>query len=404
MRFKYKAQKKDGTPYEGIREATDRNDLYRDVQKEGEELISAFEFLPQSRFGLGSLDTLLGRIKIHEKVIFARNIGGMLTAGLSLSRSLSVLERQTSNRKFKGIISELNTDVGKGAAFSEALGRFPRVFSALFIAMVRAGEEGGNLAASFKRLSEQLDRAYILQRKLKGALVYPAIVVCIMILIGIIMLIYVVPQLTDTFKDFGVDLPISTQIVVGASDFLRNNFWYALLILCASVVAFFFMLRNKHTRRLFDRGVLKLPVFSSLVQQANAARTARTLSSLLSAGVAVIPALEIATDVVSNSLYKEVLIRAREMIQKGDPISGVFREREDLYPPFLGEMVAVGEETGRLSGVLEEAGVFFEDEVDQKTKDLSTIIEPLLMVAVGAAVGFFAVAMISPAYSLMNSI
>ncbi|MDO8564679.1 MAG: type II secretion system F family protein, partial [bacterium] len=245
---------------------------------------------------------------------------------------------------------------------------------------------------------------YTLERKIRGAFMYPSVIIGVMVIVGFLMFVYVVPKLTGVFKDFNVDLPLSTRLLVALSDLISNH---ALLFAggMAGIVALVVvLLRTPQGRRGADFLLLRLPGVAPLIREANTARVGQTLSSLLSAGVPVVGALEVTADVIQNSFYKEVLLEAQKAIQKGEPLSSVFEKNERIYPPFLSEMVAVGEETGKLSQMLKDTGDFFSSEVDQKTKDLSTIIEPVLMVFVGVAVGFFAVAMMSPAYSLMNSI
>lgn len=406
MRFKYKAQKADGTLYEGERDASDKYTLAHELKVVGEALVFAQEAGAASglHFNLQRIGGLFGRVGIHDKIIFTRNLGGMLKAGLAVSRALAVLERQTKNRALKRIIVALSEHIGKGITLHEALADFPFVFPPLVVGMVRAGEEGGKLASSLAMVAEQLDRSYFLRRKVRGALMYPAVVFSLMVVVGIVMLVYIVPKLTAAFAEFNVALPLPTRIILATSDFLQNNLFLGAIILVFAVVAIVAAKRSARGRRVFDFVSLHIPLLSSLVREVNAARTGRTLSALLSSGVPIVGALEITASVVQNSYYRDVLLRAKDTIAKGELMSAVFRANEDIYPPFLSEMVAVGEETGRLSEMLEETGSFFESEVDQKTKDVSTLIEPLLMIVVGVAVGFFAMAMITPIYSLMNSI
>lgn len=404
MKLKYKSQKADGTFSEAEREAADKFALARELKAEGEMLIFAEEDGGRAPIPWDKIFSFGRGVSLHDKSIFARNLGGMLQAGLTVSRALAVLERQSESRALKRVVVTLAERIGKGIALHQALAEFPRVFPPVVIGMVRAGEEGGKLAASLKAVAEQLDRAYALRRKVRGALLYPAVVVVVMIAVGVLMLVYIVPRLTAAFADFSVTLPLSTRIIIAVSGFLRDNFLVGAGLVVAVAAVFVVMARSARGRQLFDFAALHIPFLSSLVREVNAARTARTLSALLSSGVEVVSALEITASVVQNSYYRSVLLLAKEAIAKGESMSSVFRAHEDIYPPFLSEMVAVGEETGRLSTLLEETGAFFENEVDQKTKDLSTVIEPLLMVVVGVAVGFFAIAMMSPAYTLMNSI
>ena len=406
MHFKYKAQKADGSLYEGERESSDKFALARELTGAGEMLIQATESQPASHMhsNVQKLFSFFGRVSMHDKIAFTRNLAGMLSAGLTVSRALGVLERQTRSKKFKAVITGLISKISVGENLSRAFSGYPDVFPPIFISMVKAGEEGGNLAKSLLAVSDQLDRSYSLHRKVKGALLYPGIVIGVMCLVGLIMFIFIVPKLTSAFKEFNVDLPLTTKIVVGISDFLQAHLFLGLGLLIATLLAFWGLIKSTRGKRLIDTALLHVPVITPLIRQANAARTGQTLSSLLSSGVEVIHSLEITADVLSNHHYRDVLLLAREAIQKGEPMSAVFRAHEDIFPPFLSEMVAVGEETGKLSDMLRETGLFFEAEVDQATKNVSTLIEPALMVIVGVVVGFFAVAMISPAYSLMDSI
>jgi len=225
-----------------------------------------------------------------------------------------------------------------------------------------------------------------------------------MIGVGIVMMIFVVPTLVSVFTELNVELPLSTKIVIFTSSFLVNNLFLASLTVFAVIVFVFWALRAKRGKRLLDAVFLRLPFFSSLVKKINSSRTTRTLSSLIGAGVDIIEAFDVAKSVVGNHYYQEVLEKAKAEIQKGQPIAQVFLAAENLYPPLVGEMVAVGEETGELSNMLLRLADFYEEEVGETTKNLTTIIEPILMIFIGAVVGFFAVSMIQPMYSMMGGL
>ena len=404
MKFKFKAQKADGEIYEGEKEAIDKFTLYKELKRGGEAVLSASPVEAKRSWNISHFIKFFGRIKTHEKIIFARNLGAMLEAGLALSRALSVLERQSKKEKLKELFKSLNETVSKGKTLSEALSGYPTLFSSLFISMVKAGEESGGLAGSLKTVSNQMDAMYDLERKVRGAMIYPAVIFSVMIAIGALMMIFVVPTLTATFRDINAELPFSTKIVIGISDFLRDHTLLGIGILIAVVALAYSFLKTKIGKRSADFTLLHIPLVSTLVKETNTARTARTLSSLLYAGVPITKAIQITGEVLQNSYYKEVLQKAQASIEKGAPMSGTFMEREDLYPVFLAEMLSVGEETGKISEMLAGVGTFYEDEVSQKTKNMSTIIEPFLMILIGTFVGFFAVAMISPMYSVMDSV
>ncbi|MEK7538650.1 MAG: type II secretion system F family protein [Patescibacteria group bacterium] len=404
-KFKYKVRAgATGEETSGIAAAVDRFSLAAELKGSGKFIISIEESKSITIPGLDFIDNFLGRVKMHELIVFYHNLSIMMSAGLSLSRVLSILERQTKNKKFKETILGLAQEINRGNTLSSGMGKHPTVFEPLVVSMVRAGEESGNLSEVLKVVGDQLEKSYLLKKKIKGALIYPVVVISVMILIGLLMFVYVVPTLTATFKELNVALPTSTKVIIWISDFLNNHALLGVVLLIASVIAVKMWLGTKTGHRLFEKALFHLPIVGSLVRQSNSARTTRTLSSLLSSGVDMLEAITITRDVLQNSFYKDALKVAGERVQKGITLSSVFAEYEHIYPLFVGEMVEVGEETGKLSDMLMNVALFYEDEVDSATKNMTTIIEPLLMVVVGGGVGFFAVSMITPMYSLLSGI
>lgn len=400
--YTYNATRKDGSHYEGSREARNRTALFSELRREGETVISVSE--RKHTFSVQSVLNSMQSVSMSDKIAFVRNLSAMIQAGLALSRALSILERQTHNKKFKSVIVSLNEEIQKGSPLHASLAKYPAVFSPLLVSMVRAGEETGGLAQALSVVAIQMERTHALVKRVRGALIYPSIVVLAMVGIGALMLIYVVPTLSSTFKELNVDLPVSTRFILSASDFLTQHTLQALMYGAGIIALLWAALRTKRGKRTFEFCILRIPIIGGIVIETNAARTARTLSSLLSAGVSALPALSITRDVLQNSYYKEVLAEAGASVEKGQPLSGSFLRHEDIFPIIFSEMIAVGEETGQHSQMLLRVAEFYEAEVEQKTKDISTIIEPFLMLAIGGGVGFFAVAMISPIYSISNGI
>ncbi len=404
MLFKYQAQSETGEIVEGEAEAPDKFSLAATMKKKNYTVILAKEIREQKSYAQAFFGDIIGIVHLSEKIVFIKSFGAMLKAGLSVSRSLSVLERQTKNKKFQNIISVIGRDVAKGSPLHTAFGRFPKVFSSLAVAMVEAGGESGTLPESLAIIGEHLDKSYELLKKIRGALLYPIIILCTMIGIGILMLTYVVPILTSTFQELGVELPFSTKVVIGVSSLLRD---YTILIIFFLVFIFTVLVTSIRTiqgKRVLDFLFLKIPLMNTLTREINSARTARTMSSLLTAGVNIIEALNITKDVIQNSYYKEVLEKAKDAIERGMQLSFVFSRNESLYPILVTEMTAVGEETGKLPEMLLNLAIFYENEVAQKTKDISTIIEPVLMVIIGISVGFFVLSMITPLYSVLGDV
>lgn len=400
MRLKYKAVTATGEVYEKIGDAEDSFALAKQLKDEGETLVVATEIKEKAWYEKFNFD--IGGIKLTEKITFAKNLAAMVDAGLTVSRGIAIMERQAGSKKFREVLSLVGADVQKGTPLSQAFAKFPNVFTTLFVAMVRAGEESGKLGESLRITAEQMDRSFALKRRIRGAMMYPSVIMILMVIIGILMLIYVVPTLTSTFKDLDVDLPVSTQMIISVSDGLAAHPILYVGGLVFLVVVLVQVFRTTAGKRAFEQVIMRLPVIKTLVQQTNSARMARTFASLLSSGVEVVSAISITGDVLQNSFYKSVLKEAEEEIQKGTQLSTVFARYPKLYPPMVTEMVAVGEETGKLPDMFLQIATFLEAEVDQKTKDMSTIIEPVLMVVIGAAVGFFAVSMIMPIYSISS--
>lgn len=407
MKFIYSGVNKDGQPVTETVDAPDRFSVY-DIAREKGVVVTAVE--EEKRFSWGALlnmervNAFISRVSTDQLVLMTRNLGAMLKAGLPLSRALSVIERQTKNPKLKLVIRDVRERVGKGEPVHEALSAHPRVFDDLYIAMVRAGGESGGMSEALQLLAIQMERASNLKKKIRGAMTYPGIVLTIMVIIGIIMMVYVMPSITETFKKMNVDLPASTEALIATSDFMAANTALSLAILLGLVFGFIYSLRTRIGKRIFHYVWLHLPVIGTMVKEVNSARTARTLSSLLSSGVDVMLALNITKEVVQNVYYKPVLDKARAAVESGQPMSSVFMKHENLYPVFVGEMLQVGEETGQVSDMMKQLADFYENEVERKTKDLSTVIEPMLMVVIGGTVGFFALAMIAPIYSISDSI
>jgi type IV pilus assembly protein PilC len=404
MKFSYTAINKDGQKYTSITTAEDKSDLYAQIKKNGDTLISVKEM---KKGGLSSLNVELSffnRVKMIDKITFARNLGNMLDAGLELSRALSVVERQAVNPFLKRTYRGVGDAISSGKSFHEALEIYPKVFPKLMTAMVKVGEEGGNLSSTLQQTALQMEKSYLLKKKIKGAMMYPSVIVGVMIIIAILMMIFVVPGLTQTFTDLNVPLPASTQAVINISDFMTNNSILALLILIVSIASFIFIIRTRPGKRAVDFIVLRIPVVGGIIKEGNSAQMARTLSSLLSSGVDLMLAVKITGEVLQNVWYKDVLAKSEKVVEKGESLSSVFMSETKLFPVFVGEMMSVGEETGRVAPMLVGVANFYENEVEQKTKDLSTIIEPVLMVFIGSAVGFFAISMIKPIYSIMNNV
>jgi len=402
MLYTYTAKNAKGEVYTGDFEAKSKIEVYTKVRDEGGRVLGVRE---KGYVNLNlSLDSMFSRINSRDKIVFAKNLSSMLSAGLSVTRALEVMEKQARKNALKKLLHDLAQDVSKGIPFSEALRKKPKVFPPIFVSMALAGEESGNLSDSLGVIASQMEKSYTLTKRVKGAMIYPVVILSLMVVISILLLIYMVPTLTSTFSGLGVELPITTRAIIAASDFMIRHTLIFIATIILSIVLVFAFARSKAGGRLLESLFLKLPVVGLIIMEVNSARTARTMSSLLSAGVPIVNALEVTESVVPNHLYKIALIDARNSIQKGETISTVLARYEKIYPPFITEMTAVGEETGKISEMLLNVALFYEEDVDDKTKNLSTIIEPVLMIIIGIGVAIFALSMLAPTYSLVDVI
>lgn len=407
MKFTYIGQTKTGEEVTRTVDAKDRFEVYDIARKEGNTVVSiddSRKFSFNRFFNVQKIEAYISRVSTDDLVMTTRNLGSMITAGLALTRALSVIERQTSNPRLKAVMQQIQADINKGEPFNEALAKSPKVFDELYVAMVRAGEESGQLAETLQVLGVQMERSSNLKKKIKGAMIYPAIVITILVIIGILMMVYVMPSITDTFMNLNVELPATTQFLITVSTIINEYLIFCIAGMIGTVVGFVYFLKTSIGKKVFSWTIVRLPVIGTLAKEANSARTARTLASLLSAGVDIVRAINITKDVVQNVYYKRVLEEAATKVEKGTALSDPFIEHNKLYPVLVGEMIAVGEETGQISQMLKQLAEFYEGEVEQKTKDLSTIIEPILMVVIGGTVGFFALAVITPIYSIGEAI
>lgn len=405
LKFKYKVKELSGKISEGEMEAANRFAAAADLRATGKTIISVEEMSGGfgSNINMDTINAFFAKIKMRDLIVFAHNLSSMMKAGLSLSRGLSIQERQTKNISLKRTLKTLSDEVAKGSTLSAGMAKFPKTFSNIFVAMVRAGEESGGLSDTLLVVGDQLEKSYLLKKKIKGAMMYPSIVITTLFIIAVLMFMFVVPTLAATFKDLNTELPTSTKIIMWISDTLSNHFFLFFGVIAVVVIAIIFALRTKLGMRGMEFIFFKLPIIGDLTRQSNSAKITRTLSSLLSSGVDMVEAITITKDVLANSYYKEAMDLTGERVQKGMPLSATFKEK-DIFPLLVGDMIEVGEETGKLAEMLLNVARFYENEVDEATKNMSTVIEPLLMVFIGASVGFFAISMISPMYSVMSNV
>lgn len=397
-RFSYKAKTRDGEDQSGKIEAQDLDSAVATLRDKG---LIVVKINPVREVGgITAISNFFGNVSLNDIVAFTRQLSTMISSGLPLTEALSILEIQSKPALSK-IIGDILRDVQGGSTLSEAMAKHPKAFSGVYISLVNAGESAGALDEILARLAENLEKQKEFRAKTRGALVYPAIVTVGMILVAVLMMIFVVPELAEMYQDFDAELPLPTLILISASDFILD-FWYIVLAILGA--GFFGFHQWKATHRgamAYDRFMLSLPVFGPLKTQILLAELTRTISLLVGAGISLVEALEIVDKVVDNLVYQRSLEMVMKEIKKGVPFS-VALAREELFPPLFPNMVAVGEETGKMDDVLMKVSNYFEAEAEQQIKNLTTALEPLIMIVLGVGVGFLVISIIMPIYELTN--
>ena len=403
-KYFYQAKTLEGIPKSGIIEAKDDQDLARILRKEGCLLIKAETEKEKKKFSIPFIIPFFGKVSLSDKLMFTRNLRVMVAAGVSLPRSLKILSEQSKSKKFKKALLATRDDVIKGQSFSDALAKHASIFSELFISMIKVGEETGTMEDVLGVLSRQMEKDYQLRSKIKSAMVYPAVIILAMVGIGTLMLIVVIPKLADVFRDLGVDLPLTTRIVIAVGTFMAD-FWYTLpVIVAVFIFASRFFLKTKYGKIFINTIALKTPLISPITKKTNAAYTIRTLSSLIKAGVPIVRSLEIVSNSLTNIYYKKAIKDCSERVRKGAKLAEVLSNYKNIYPNLVIQMIEVGEETGETSDILEKLADFFEEEVTNATRNISAVIEPILMLLIGAVVAFFAISMIQPIYGMIQTL
>ena len=400
-KYSFLAKTFNGKTEVGVLEAKDEFELAKILKEKGLILIKVEKEKEKKKFKI----SLPSRgVPLSEKMFFTRNLKVMISAGVSLPRAILSLSQQTRNKRFKSTLEKISERIVRGEKFSDAISLFPQIFNEFYQNMIKVAEETGKLEDVLEILARQMERENEIKSKIKGAMIYPAVIVCVLVGIGILMLVMVVPKLAETFQELEIQLPLTTRILISLGTFLEKNF----LILLISLIFLIFLslqfLKTKIGKRIFDKISLSIPIFSSLVKKSNSASTARSLSSLISAGVPLPKALEITANTLGNVFYKEALFRAAEKVRKGGKLSESLRAYQKIYPLTLISMVEIGEETGETSEVLSKIADFYESEVSDGAKNLASVIEPILMLLIGGAVGFFAISMVQPMYSMLGAI
>lgn len=398
-RFNYTAKDTQSVTRTGLIEAPDEKTAAATLRQHG---LIPIEIRGQVEKITGlRAPTFGGGVSHSELVNFTRQVSTMIDAGLTLSEALALLEKQIENKKMQKIVSEVLKLVEGGSSLANALSSFPKVFSQIYVSLVQAGEQAGVLDEILSRLADNLEKEREFRSKTRGALIYPAIIVVAMIGVVFIMLIFVIPRLTDLYKEFGTSLPLPTRMLITLSD-LARKFWFLVL---GGFFGFGFFWRNwtraGKGRKFKDALLMRIPIWGKLKKNASLSDFARTLSLLVGAGIPIIDALQAVGRAIDNVIYEEALDEAAKQVEKGFPL-GQSLEAQPIFPPIIAQMVKTGEETGKLDEVLARVAHYFETESEQGVKNLTTAIEPIILIILAFGVAFLIISVILPIYNLTS--
>jgi len=337
-----------------------------------------------------------------EIALFSRQIATLLEAQVPLVEALKALGKQTTNPRFKGIIFDLSSDVEGGASFSKALAKYPKVFSHFYRALIKSAEVSGKLQEVTTYLADHLDREHHIKSKIRGALIYPAFVFFGILIVGVLMFMFVIPQLVAIFEEVSVDLPLLTRIIIGLSDLFRTYFFFILILFGLLSIGVWRYSKTKEGELALDMIKLKSPIFGSLFTNLYIARFTENLGTLLTGGIPISLALRVSADVVGNKVYESIIRETEDAVKRGDTISSVLKSYPE-FPPLVSQMIETGETTGKLDIVLKNLARFYEREVTAMVDNLLVLIEPVLVVGMGIMVGILVVAILQPIYSLVQA-
>ncbi len=403
MLYSYTATTNEGVVSRGSIEAGNREAAIDTLTRQGLLVVSVKEQGKATRISSGKRE-LFGRIKFYEYIAFVDHLSTMLKVGYPITEAVDVLRSDTENPIMKEVLNTIRFQLEKGQTFSSVLAKYPKYFSPIFISLVKSGEASGTLESVLEHLAVQLRKDYELRKKVKSALVYPIFLLVLTLLVMLGMFIFILPRLTKVFSQSGVELPITTKILLAISNALSANIPLTLVGASIAAVGVVAAVRSRAGKHLMMEAGFRLPVVKKLIKQVFLARFSRTLSSLLGSGISILEAIDLTADVVSNTQYERVVRDSKKGLERGVPLSAILARRSDLFPHLAISMLSVGEKSGTMDAILKKLADFYEVEVDGSLKDLVTFLEPVMLFLIAFMIGFLALAVITPIYSLVGSI
>ena len=379
-------------------EANNRDYVEEILKEKGLAIVTISEMAAAKKFNL----SFLNRVKGKDIVIFSRQFSVLVSANVAMVQSLKILVDQTSNLTLKMIVSEIADEVDAGSPLSEALSKRPKVFSNFYVSVIKSGETSGKLDEVLSYLADEMEKDYDMMSKIKGAMIYPAFVLCALAAVGAVMMIFVVPKLTSILTESGTELPLTTKMLIGTSEFMTNYWWLLIIISVGLFLAVRFYISRPRGRRQFDLIKLKLPIFGHLFQLIYLVRFTRSMNTLIVGGVTISNSLKVAAEVVSNEIYRELIEKTIKEVEDGNSISSVFMDSKTI-PKMVSQMLSIGEKTGKMDIILARITDFYSREIATMVANLMTLMEPIIMVIMGVAVGIMVAAIILPMYNLASN-
>jgi type IV pilus assembly protein PilC len=396
--YNYKAINTKGEKVQGLIDAFNKRAA---IERLGEKNLRVYELKDRTDSLSLKISSFFQRPGPKDLVIFSRQFSVMISANLALVQALRICAEQTVNVAFRMIVSEIAYEVDSGSTLSSALAKRPKVFSQFYISVVRSGETSGRLDEVLVYLADEMEKDYDMNGKIRGAMIYPAFVLFGLTVVGIVMMVVVVPQLTGILQETGAALPMSTRVVIGISNFLIN-YWWLLLAIFAGLAGFIkYFIGTPGGRRSFDSTKLNLPVFGNLFQLIYTVRFTRSLNTLISGGVSIAKSLEIVSNIVGNVIYRDLILESKKAVEEGGSLAKVFLSRDEM-PKMVPQMITVGERTGKLDLVLKKLTDFYTRETMAILSNLVTLLEPLVMMVMGVGVGVMVAAVLMPMYNLAS--
>ncbi len=403
MKFLYQARDKEGVLKRGIVNANSEAKAEALLNDNGMVIISLVEQKESVMTKVENyVESLTARITYKDLVLFSRQFSTLVGARVPIVQSLRILESQVTNKGLIAVTRSLVQSVESGDSLSLALSRHPRVFGNIYISLVRAGEASGNVSESLNYLADQLEKDYDLRSRVKSAMTYPAFVLSALVVVGVLMFKFVLPNLVSVLKEQNAELPLVSRILIGFTDFFEVYWWMVLLSLAGLGILIKFLISTEAGRYFWDRYKMKLPIIGQVLEKIYLARFSRNLATLVAGGIPIIKALQIISDIINNVVYRDILLESAQQVTNGKSISESL-ERHTEFPPLVTQMVGVGEKTAQLDTILLKLAVFYEKEVEAKVATLSSLLEPIIMLILGIGVGILVAGVLMPIYNLASA-